>query len=117
MKIKNLDISGIRGIKKSINISFGDSRSLLLYGDNGSGKSSITDGYEWFLYNKIEHLSSGEIGKTWVEALRNIFLNDDQDAYVDIKFSIKERKLLMSIPIKVMISKNIVLFRGMKDSY
>ncbi len=87
MKIKSLEISGFRGIRKHIGIEFDSSKSILIYGDNGSGKSSITDAFEWFYYDKIEHLSSEEIGTKGLSALRNIFLPDSDDAYVEVKYS------------------------------
>lgn len=90
MKIKSLEISGFRGIRKHIGIEFDSSKSILIYGDNGSGKSSITDAFEWFYYDKIEHLSSEEIGTKGTPALRNIFLPDSDDAYVEVKYSDSE---------------------------
>jgi len=87
MKIKNIEIKGIRGIRESINLSLNSSQSILLYGDNGSGKSSITDAIEWFYYDQIEHLSKGEIGRKGIPALRNIFLSDDQDGYIELRFT------------------------------
>ena len=74
MKLKSLEISGFRGIRKDISIDLDSSKSILIYGDNGSGKSSIADAFEWFYYDKIEHLSSEEIGTKGIPALRNIFL-------------------------------------------
>lgn len=90
MKIKGIEISGFRGIRKHIGIEFDSSKSILIYGDNGSGKSSITDAFEWFYYDKIEHLSSEEIGTKGLPALRNIFLPDSDDAYVEVKYSDSE---------------------------
>jgi len=87
VKIKGIVISGFRGIRKHIGIEFDSSKSILIYGDNGSGKSSIADAFEWFYYDKIEHLSSEEIGTKGLPALRNIFLPDSDDAYVEIKYS------------------------------
>ncbi|GAN32814.1 MAG: DUF2813 domain-containing protein [Candidatus Brocadia sp. AMX2] len=87
MKLKSLEISGFRGIRKDISIDLDSSRSILIYGDNGSGKSSIADAFEWFYYDKIEHLSSEEIGTKGVSALRNIFLSDSNDAYVELNYS------------------------------
>jgi len=83
MKIKNIGIKGLRGVRESINLSLNSSQSILLYGDNGSGKSSITDAIEWFFYDQIEHLSKGEIGRKGIPALRNVFLPDDQDGYIE----------------------------------
>ena len=90
MKIKSFEIGGFRGIRKHIKIEFDSSKSILIYGDNGSGKSSITDAFEWFYYDKIEHLSSEEIGTKGLPALRNIFLPDSDDAYVEVRYSDSE---------------------------
>jgi len=87
MRIKSLEISGLRGAKKNLSINLDSSKSILIYGDNGSGKSSIADALEWFYYDKVEHLSSEEIGTKGINALRNIFLSDEEDAYVELKYS------------------------------
>ncbi len=89
MKIKSLEISGLRGIRKDIRIDIESSKSVLIYGDNGSGKSSIADAFEWFYYDKIEHLSSKEIGAEarGINALRNTGLSDSEDAYVELNCS------------------------------
>ncbi len=86
MRIKNIDISGLRGIKEQLSLSLDSSKSVLIYGDNGSGKSSITDSFEWFYYDRVEHLSTEEIGRKGINALRNISISDD-DSYIDLKFS------------------------------
>lgn len=87
MKVKSLEISGVRGIRKSIKLDLSSSKSVLIYGDNGSGKSSIADAFEWFYYDKVKHLTSEEIDVRGISALRNTFLSDDQDAYFDLKYS------------------------------
>lgn len=87
MKVKSLEISGFRGIRRNINLDLSSAKSVLIYGDNGSGKSSIADAFEWFYYDKIEHLSTEEIGTKGVPALRNIFLQDAEDAYVALNYS------------------------------
>jgi energy-coupling factor transporter ATP-binding protein EcfA2 len=85
-KIKNLSIKGLRGIKKEISFPL-DGKSILLYGENGSGKSSFTDALEWFYYDKIEHLSSEEIGRKGIEGLRNIHMDDTEDGSIKIDYS------------------------------
>jgi energy-coupling factor transporter ATP-binding protein EcfA2 len=85
-KIKAITINGIRGIKESLIFEL-NQNSILLYGDNGSGKSSITDAFEWFYSNRIGHLSDEEIGRGGLEALRNIFLNDEDDADVNFEYT------------------------------
>jgi energy-coupling factor transporter ATP-binding protein EcfA2 len=90
-KIKSLKIKGLRGIKEELTLDL-DKKSILLYGENGSGKSSITDTFEWFYKNRIGHLCGEEISrsKLGVEALRNIFLKDDEKGVTVIEFSNKK---------------------------
>jgi len=87
MKIKSLDIKGFRGVKRELPLEL-NSKSLLLFGDNGSGKSSITDAVEWFYKDSIEHLSSDEIDrKGGLTALRNIFIGDTEKSSVELNFT------------------------------
>lgn len=64
---------------------------MLLYGDNGSGKSSITDAIEWFYHNRIDHLAGEEIGLGGRNALRNVFLKEKEKGKIELEFS--ENKL------------------------
>ncbi|MCP4146587.1 MAG: hypothetical protein GY757_02455 [bacterium] len=86
IKIEKVTINGLRGIKNRVTLE-SNSNSILLYGENGSGKSSITDAFEWFYMNRIDHLSSEEIGRGGLEALRNIFREDGDTASFDIQLS------------------------------
>ena len=58
MKIKKLYIEAFRGIPKSLELDFanrnGDAVSAIIYGDNGTGKSSIVDAIEFNLQARIE---------------------------------------------------------------
>ena len=82
IKLKNIAIKGIRGINKTLDLSL-EKRSILLYGDNGAGKSSITDAIEWFYYDKVSHLSSNsEIDLK--KALRNTYLPQKSDSEISI---------------------------------
>jgi len=85
-KIKNIKILGLRGIKNDLTLPL-NKKSILIYGDNGSGKSSITDAFEWFYYGKVEHLISEEIGKGGLNAVINIFREIDKKAQMKIDFT------------------------------
>lgn len=84
MKINNLRLKGFRGVRKELNIPL-DGKSIVFYGDNGTGKSSITDSIEWFFYNKIEHLSSTEINLK--NATRNYFAPEKEKTEVEFNFT------------------------------
>jgi hypothetical protein len=58
VKIKSMRVQGIRGIKGGITMPL-ESQSAIIYGGNGSGKSSIVDAVEWFYGEKITHLDRG----------------------------------------------------------
>lgn len=87
VKLKRIELSGFRGAKKQLDVSLPAAASLLLYGENGSGKSSLTDGIEWFYYDRVAHLASEEIGRNGIPALRNRELSDDEDASVAIELT------------------------------
>lgn len=83
-KIKNIKIKGIRGAKDTLDLNL-NGKSILLYGDNGSGKSSISDAIEWFFTDKVSHLSSSEIELK--DALRNATIPDTESSEVSISFT------------------------------
>ena len=83
MKLKQIDIKGIRGVKHSISLEL-NGKSIVLYGDNGMGKSSISDAIEWFYTSKVEHLKGNEIDLK--EALRNVTVDDDFVSEVGLIF-------------------------------
>ncbi len=83
-KIKNISITGIRGIKNALTLPLNE-KSILLYGDNGTGKSSIPDAVEWFYTDKVSHLSGSEIDLK--EALRNSYLKDSEISFTSIDYN------------------------------
>jgi len=87
IKIKSLSIKGFRGIKEELPLIL-NSKSALLFGDNGAGKSSIADAIEWFYKDSVDHLSNEEIDrKGGLTALRNIFIADTEKCSVEIDFT------------------------------
>jgi len=96
-KIRSLNIKGVRGVREGLTLNL-NSKSILIYGDNGTGKSSLADAFEWFYYDQIEHLSNEEIGRRkGRDALRNIFLEDKEDALVEIAYSDKKLDCIKTI--------------------
>ena len=99
MKLNKIELGGFRGVRNQLIIPLPSSSSLLLYGENGGGKSSVTDGLEWFFYDRVNHLSSQEIGRNGIPALRNMSLNHDEDAFValDLTDPVLSAKKTLSI--------------------
>src|SRR5690242_14180713 len=83
-KIKSISIKGIRGIKDSIVLPLNE-KSVLLYGDNGTGKSSISDSIEWFYTDKVSHLSGSEIDLK--DALRNSYLAENDSSSIALTYN------------------------------
>lgn len=84
MKINNILIEGIRGVKENLTLALNE-KSILIYGDNGMGKSTISDSLEWFFKDDVSHLSGEEIDLK--EALRNSYIPETKKSSVDISFS------------------------------
>lgn len=84
IKIKNVLITGIRGIKNTVTLPLNE-KSILLYGDNGTGKSSISDSVEWFYTEKVSHLAGSEIDLK--DALRNAYLDNSHTSSVKIEYN------------------------------
>lgn len=85
MKINSLSISGLRGVRHELFVPL-NGKSALLYGDNGSGKSTVSDVLEWFFCDRIDHLIP-EIGRKGYEGLRNILLDDNTPGSLSLKFT------------------------------
>jgi len=96
IRIKKLSITGLRGVQKTLELPLSE-KSILMYGDNGTGKSSISDSLEWFFNDSVIHLSGSEIDLK--EALRNANLSDVDVSSVELEFtksSINSNRTLIS---------------------
>ena len=85
-KINSLSVNGLRGVRHNLTLGL-NGKSILLYGDNGAGKSTLSDVLEWFFDDRIDHLTGEEIGRKGYEALRNIFLDENDPGSVSIEFT------------------------------
>lgn len=67
LKIKKITIENFRGLRLPITVDFlkgNITSSALIYGRNGTGKSSIVDAWEWLLNFNIENLRREGISAT-----------------------------------------------------
>jgi len=71
VRIKNIKLEWFRGAADQIALD-PDCKSLVVYGANGSGKSSFVDGVEYLLHKgKIGHLSHEYSGRHQEKAIPN----------------------------------------------
>ena len=85
VRLRKIEIVGFRGARFPLSVDFGKSNaSMVVFGENAAGKSSITDAVEWFFSDRIEHLWKEDCKEG---ALRNVRLDDSDNATVSIEFS------------------------------
>ena len=88
-EIQNIIISGFRGINNPLKLYFQKGRniqSMMIYGRNGSGKSSIVDAWEWLYSGKIQHLAREGARE---HAFRHKEANDN-NTWIEIEFTNQE---------------------------
>ena len=56
-KLQRLVMHAFRGVPGEMAVDFGNGESIVVYGDNGTGKSTIADALEWYFTGEIELLS------------------------------------------------------------
>ena len=56
-RVQRLVMRAFRGIPGEMTVDFGKGDSMVVYGDNGTGKSTIADALEWYFTGGIELLS------------------------------------------------------------
>ncbi len=97
MKIKKIKISWFRGSSDPIELDF-ISKSLVLYGENGAGKSTFVDAIEYNINNgKINHLTHEYSGKRQEKAVVNTHIPGSQNGEIFITLednSIVETRIL-----------------------
>lgn len=84
-KLRRLSITGFRGVRHSISIDFScNYHSILIYGANAKGKSSIGDAFEWFFNGEVKELTKEGCTR---EDYRHRLLEDDEDTIVSLELS------------------------------
>jgi len=56
-RLHRLVMKAFRGVPGELPVDFGEGRSMAVFGDNGTGKSTIADALEWYFTGQIELLS------------------------------------------------------------
>lgn len=83
MKIDEVRIKGVRGIRHPIKLDL-QGRSLLLHGDNGTGKSSVERALRWALLGEAEPTAEAPFSSE--SSFRKHLLVDPADPEVQIRF-------------------------------
>ncbi len=83
-KLKKIRVNWFRGAKDTLELDLQKGRSIGVYGDNGCGKSTITDSIEWFYRDRIDHLWREDCKE---ECLRNTQCPATQNAIVSLEFN------------------------------
>lgn len=86
MRIRSIELSWFRGAADPVSVQL-DGKSMVVYGANGSGKSSFVDAVEYQLKNgRIEHLAHEYSGKRQERAIPNTHTPKGQKTGLSIKF-------------------------------
>jgi chromosome segregation ATPase len=87
IRIKNISIRNFRGIGKKLDLDI-DADIVIIYGPNGTGKTSIIDAIEWTITGEVERLWGKNYDKpvNANESLVNLF-SKEQLAETQVEFS------------------------------
>lgn len=80
-RIERLQMRAFRGVPDELTIDLADGRSLLVFGDNATGKSTIADAIEWYLTGRIDYLSKENRG----QGLRNAACRPNLETSVTVQ--------------------------------
>jgi DNA repair exonuclease SbcCD ATPase subunit len=84
-RIKKLTVEGFRGARKKAHLDLEDeNKNVVLYGNNGDGKTTFSDALEWFFTDRIDYLNREGCGR---EDYFNRYIEKDRDGIVEIEFS------------------------------
>jgi len=87
IKVKNISIRNFRGIGKKLDLDI-DADIAIIYGPNGTGKTSIIDAIEWTITGEVERLWGRNYDKpvNTNESLVNLF-SKERLANVQVEFN------------------------------
>ncbi|HUY07890.1 MAG TPA: AAA family ATPase [Candidatus Dormibacteraeota bacterium] len=56
-RVTSIEVTAFRGVPGSLQLDFARGRSTMLFGENGTGKSTIADALEWYFTGRLDFLS------------------------------------------------------------
>ncbi|MFN8400078.1 MAG: AAA family ATPase [Anaerolineales bacterium] len=87
MRIKSIQLSWFRGAADTVTLE-PNGKSMVIYGENGSGKSSFVDSVEYILNNgRINHLAHEYSGKHQEKSIHNTHKPQGEKTETLIKFA------------------------------
>lgn len=89
MKLQKVTLKNFRGARGEppLILSLEKGCSALIYGDNGTGKSSLTDAVEWIVTDKVQHLRGAEVENHG--GLKNTFAEEGDESFAELEFDDK----------------------------
>ncbi len=96
MRFRKLTIKGFRGFNEEQSILL-DSDLVLIYGLNGSGKSSFTEALEWLFFGDIsrQRLSRCKSEYQYENYLNNLFYTGPDHSFVEIEGTIAGKPIVI----------------------
>lgn len=87
-KVRKITVSRFRGARFELPLDFSkNTKSVAIFGENASGKSTITDALEWFIHDRVDHLWREDCKQ---DSLRHV-LADDKPSSVELAFDGTDR--------------------------
>lgn len=83
MKIKSIGLSWFRGASDKVTLET-KNKSIVVFGENGSGKSSFVDAFEYIINGSIKHLSHEYSGTHQIKAIRNTHTPEGQKSEISL---------------------------------
>jgi DNA repair exonuclease SbcCD ATPase subunit len=82
-KIVRVEIDAFRGVPGHFDLELPDGLSLIVYGDNATGKSTVVDAIEWYFTGRVDFLAHE--GRD--HAIRHLNALDEVETRVDLETS------------------------------
>jgi len=96
MKIETIELKWFRGAADKTTFGL-NGKSAVIYGSNGSGKSSFVDAFEYLIQNgKIKHLSHEFSGRKQEKGIRNTHTPVNKNSEIILNF-IEEKEVNITI--------------------